>query len=180
MSARQLFRIAAWKSAKGLAPLTLNTEDQIAERTRSAIEVIKPWRSANLLHPDHDFEWPNWTATAASAIGSKQQGSGLLGLDGVGYPMATALLAFLAPGAFPVMDIWTIRAIYGAKTTRKYERAVAYTDFARQLVEVGSSLFPEEPDVHSIDIAVMNRSMACRHGNRPCPCFPDWPAPAPT
>jgi hypothetical protein len=39
--------------------------------------------------------WADWLKTARRAMASK---SGLLGLDGVGYPMATAILDILDPG----------------------------------------------------------------------------------
>ncbi|MEI8323049.1 MAG: hypothetical protein WCG49_08055, partial [Actinomycetes bacterium] len=37
----ELLRICAWKSAKGLAWLTLNTEDEIRNYTREAITALK-------------------------------------------------------------------------------------------------------------------------------------------
>jgi hypothetical protein len=40
----QMFRLAAWKSAQGLASLTLNSEDAIVSTTGEAITAIVPWR----------------------------------------------------------------------------------------------------------------------------------------
>lgn len=36
----QMFRLAAWKSARGLASLTLNSEDAIVDTTRKAIAAL--------------------------------------------------------------------------------------------------------------------------------------------
>ena len=63
----QLFRIVAWKSAKGMANLTLNSEIEIRERTARVIELARTWEGVDVLkqavggigtagenRPDHD------------------------------------------------------------------------------------------------------------------------------
>ena len=67
LSALQMFRGAAWKSARGLASLTLNTEEAIASRTAAAISAITPWRETNVLRGEVD--WHAWRNAAATAIG---------------------------------------------------------------------------------------------------------------
>jgi hypothetical protein len=46
LKARELFRVAAWKSAKELAPVCLNTEEDIEQRTRSTMAAIVSLRRA--------------------------------------------------------------------------------------------------------------------------------------
>lgn len=179
-----MFRVAAWKSAQGLASLTLNTEDDILKRTAHAIDAIRNWRNTDVLKERVD--WDAWDDTVATAIGSKQANTGLLGLTGVRYPRATAFLAFLAPAAFPVIDKWTIEAVFGDaiyRTHGRWERSIAYTHFTRELVN-NRKYFPGCATVHDIDQAVMEAAMKCerqhRHASRPCTCYPTkWPIHAP-
>ena len=109
----EMFRLAAWKSAMGLASLTLNSEDAIVDTTRVAMGALADWRGVDVFSGEVD--WTALRETAATAIGSKTDRTGLLSLEGFGYPMASAFLSFLAPGAFPVIDRWTVDAVYGGR-----------------------------------------------------------------
>lgn len=175
----QMFRLAAWKSAQGLASLTLNTEDAIADTTGAALTAIAPCRHLDVFNGETD--WAAWRETAAKAIGSKTQGTGLLGLAGFGYPMASAFLSFLAPGAFPVIDRWTVAAVYGAPVaarTSVWHRSLVYAHFAEQLVTQRND-FPDAINIHRLDQAVMNKAMSCKHTDCRCDCFPSWPVELP-
>ncbi|WP_156656010.1 hypothetical protein [Mycobacterium sp. 852002-51971_SCH5477799-a] len=179
LSALQMFRVAAWKSARGLPSLTLNTEDAIATRTAAAMSAIASWRDRNVLKEEVD--WGVWRSAAATAIGSKADRTGLLGLEGFGYPMASAFLSFLVPTAFPVIDRWTVEAVYGANIVKKtgvWHRSRVYAHFAQELVE-RQDLFADAQNIHRVDQTVMNRAMACRHSERPCVCYPSWPVDPP-
>jgi hypothetical protein len=179
LTALEMFRVAAWKSAQGLASLTLNTEDAIASRTGAAIGAITPWRETNVLGDQVD--WRDWRNGAASAIGSKADRTGLLGLEGFGYPMASAFLSFLIPKAFPVIDRWTVEAVYGAGVARRtgaWQQSRVYTHFAQELVQRQDD-FADAPNIHRVDQAVMNRAMPCSHLGRPCVCYPYWPVDPP-
>ena len=57
--------------------------------------------------------WRSRPRLAGRARKAVPSGTGLLRLSGVGYPRATSFLAFLAPAALPVIDQWTVKAIYG-------------------------------------------------------------------
>ncbi|MCX8495937.1 MAG: hypothetical protein ORN51_07120 [Akkermansiaceae bacterium] len=180
LTALQMFRIAAWKSARGLASLTLNSEKAIRGSTAAAITTIRPWRKSDVICGEVD--WSDWLETVATAIGSKRDRRGLLALEGFGYPMASAFLSFLAPGAFPVIDRWTVQAVYGASVASKpgiWQRSSAYAHFAEQLASRRTE-FPEAPNIHRLDQAVMNKAIGCKHGNRPCDCFRSWPVALPT
>jgi hypothetical protein len=168
ITALQMMRIAAWKSARGLASLTLNSEEAIRTWTESALSAIRPWRDADVLVQDVD--WIAWREAAAMAIGSKRKGTGLLALDGFGYPMASAFLALLAPSAFPVIDRWTVKALYGA-ATGNFQRSLVYVHFAQTLAS-HAVRFPWARTIHQVDQAVMAAALGCAHDERPCECLP--------
>lgn len=178
-SSHELFRLAAWKSAQGLASLTLNSEDAIFRRTSAAMEAIAPWREVDVLRTEVD--WDAWLNTAAIAIGSKRKQTGLLGLEGIGYPMASAFLSYLIPVAFPVIDRWAVRAVYGSGVAKRHtvwHRSVVYAHFSQQLVDRQDD-YPDASSIHRLDQAVMNRAMSCTHGGTSCACFPYWPVDPP-
>jgi len=135
----ELLRICAWKSAKGLAWLTLNTEDEIRNYTREAITALKaPDVSADVLNGNlSETDWAVWETKAGELVGAdaKHGGpSGLLRLHGVGYPVATAILGFLAPTTFPVMDKWAVETIFGSGSSKKHwQRKAAYRAYAERL-----------------------------------------------
>jgi hypothetical protein len=52
-----LFKVAAWKTGQGLGSLTVNTEEEIAARTRAAVDCIKPWRSRPIRAEANDAKW---------------------------------------------------------------------------------------------------------------------------
>lgn len=175
----EMFRLAAWKSAMGLASLTLNSEAAIVDTTRVAMGALADWRGVDVFSGEVD--WTAWRETAATAIGSKTDRTGLLSLEGFGYPMASAFLSFLAPGAFPVIDRWTVDAVYGAPVARRpklWHRSLVYAHFAEQLVTRRED-FPNAMNIHRLDQAVMNKAMTCNHADRPCDCFPTWPVEVP-
>jgi hypothetical protein len=126
-------------------------------------------------------DWEAWRDTAAAAIGSKRDQTGLLGLDGFGYPMASAFLSYLVPAAFPVIDRWTVKAVYGSSVAQSvgvWHRSVVYAHFSQQLVHRQDN-FPDISNIHRLDQAVMSRAMGCTHREASCACFPYWPVAPP-
>ena len=108
----ELFKIVTWKSAKGVAWLSLNTEDEIITYTKEVVAGLKSWSGpSDILEVEMSDElWSAWEAKAGELIGADKDhaeagiSSGLLRLHGVGYPVATAILGLLKPKVFPVMD----------------------------------------------------------------------------
>lgn len=175
----QLMRIAAWKSARGLAPLTMNSDHVIRTRTGQLIETIEPFRHVDVVRAQLDVDgWETWRQAVAAGVGSKSLRTGLLGLEGFGYPMASAFLALLAPAAFPVIDRWTLRAVYGS-TSGNFQRSVVYADFAQHLVRHAGH-YPDAAGIHEIDQLVMNAAMNCKHDLRGCACLPFKPSVMPS
>ena len=152
----EFFRIAAWKSAKGLASLSLNSEAVFAQSTSAALIALTPLRDVDVCR--ERIDWDEWQTVAAGAIGSKLRGTGLLGLRGVGYPMATAIVCILAPRAFPVMDRWAITALAGdaAGTSARWHRAAVYRQYAELLATSTSALFDDAESIHARDKKVMD------------------------
>ncbi len=58
-----------------------------------------------------------WRNAANWAIGweayNGEPASGLLALQGVGYPMASAILDILDPDVWPVIDKWAVQTVFG-------------------------------------------------------------------
>jgi hypothetical protein len=141
----ELFKIVSWKSAKGVAWLSLNSENEIEDCTRETVEALGAWSwpYGNLIDGNMDEEaWMLWEEKAGELIGADEKRSkngiatGLLRLHGVGYPVATAILAFLKPDVFPVMDKWAVETIFGIGESRKrWQHKAKYREYAQQLVK---------------------------------------------
>ena len=162
----ELLRICAWKSAKGLAWLTLNTEDEIRNYTREAITALKAsGGTADVLNGSlSEDDWNAWETKAGELIGAdaKHGGpSGLLRLHGVAYPVATAILGFLAPTTFPVMDKWAVETIFGLGASKKrWERKVAYRAYAERLVNPKCAALEAIPSLRARDQSAMAAGMS--------------------
>jgi hypothetical protein len=158
----ELFRVAAWKTGQGLGSLTVNTEEEIQDRTRAALDAIRPWRDQSVSGLTSEATWANWRETARQAIGDAAVNSGLLGLDGVGYPMATAILAILEPTVWPVLDRWATLTVFGPRSAggvrpnRHWQHAAAYEAYARHLAVHGAAVWGADLSVHQLDQRAMN------------------------
>lgn len=158
----ELLRVAAWKTGQGLGSLTTNTEEAIRQRTSDALGAIRPWRGELVTNLTSQVPWADWREAARLAIGDATAGSGLLGLDGVGYPMATAILAILEPTAWPVMDRWATLTIFGRNSAgspwpnRRWQHASAYEAYARHLATHGAMAWGPDLSVHQLDQKAMN------------------------
>lgn len=132
-----LCRIGAWKSAQSVALLTVNDESQIEVVTRESLTAIKKFRNVDVVNEAVD--WSSWRVAVSTAIGQsrKKPATGLLSLYGVGHPMATALLAVMAPTAFPVLDRWAVSQVFGVTPAEgresKWHSADNYMDYCRRL-----------------------------------------------
>ena len=161
----ELLRIGAWKSAKSIALLTVNEEDQIELVTKVALTAIDHYRSVNVVVDSVD--WDDWRETVALAIGriglKKQPPSGLLSLHGIGYPMATAILATVVPTAFPVLDKWSISGAFDISPVEaaksKWHRSQFYAEYCKCLATDDREEFKDLKSVHQRDQWLMNMAM---------------------
>ena len=108
---------------------------------------------------DDDVAWVAWHDAARNAIGDAKAGTGLLGLEGVGYPMATAILCALDPLVWPVMDRWAVQSVF-AGTKPDWKHAAAYAAYARRLATYGASKWGDHSSIHDLDLKAMEASMA--------------------
>lgn len=140
----ELFKIVSWKSAKGVAWLSLNSETEIVQLTSEALRDIETclWQYGALVDGKmNDEAWAIWEEWVGRTIGADEKYSesgfatGLLRLHGVGYPVATAILAFLKPEVFPIMDKWAVETIFGEGASRKrWQHKAKYREYAQLLV----------------------------------------------
>ena len=162
----ELLQICAWKSAKGLAPISLNDEAIIRDTTAKVCEVLRPMRELDVLAGEPD--WRRWEQGVGRAIGSKVNGTGLLGLAGIGYAMSTAILCILNPSAFPVLDRWAILGVYGGVDKRSmlfYEHAARYCEYAQDLAS-RSREATNAKNIHEVDQHFMRAGMPPRTAHR--------------
>jgi len=156
----ELLKIGAWKSAKPVPLLTVNSEDLIESVTGSALDAISEFRHVDVT--SEVVDWGRWVEAAATAIGRKPS-SGLLRLSGVGFPTATAILAVVAPGAFPVMDKWAISEVFEVSPSEasrtKWHRSIRYGEFTQFLAGNAIEFDAATLNVHERDQILMNRAM---------------------
>lgn len=163
----QFMRIVAWKQAKGsLAYVTLNTEDEIERRTRDALTTGKDLLDVDVLSPPVGFSWSSWEETTQSIAGINAyqaerrncQPNGLLALDGVDYPVATAFLCILNPKGWPVMDQYSLETVFGAGSPKHHYRAAHYRAFTEHLATEGRRHWGEAARMHELDQCAMRAS----------------------
>jgi len=168
----ELLKIVTWKSAKGVAWLSLNTEDEIVSCTKETVAGLKSWSGpSDLLNSEMTEEyWDIWEAKAGELIGADKAHaesgipSGLLRLHGVGYPVATAVLGLLMPKVFPVMDKWAVETIFGSGASKKrWQTKAKYREYTQLLVKPTQEELQKFHTLRDRDKAAMNISM--RGGN---------------
>ena len=157
-----LCRIGAWKSAQSVALLTVNDETQIEIVTRKSLTAIREFREVDVVNDVVD--WGSWRVAVSTAIGQsrKKPATGLLSLYGVGYPMATALLAVMAPRAFPVLDKWALSQTIGIPPREagasRWHTAETYMGYCKQLATDDRAEF-KGLSIHQRDQWMMNRGI---------------------
>jgi hypothetical protein len=171
----ELFKIVSWKSAKGVAWLSLNSEAEIVKFTREAVEDLTAWSwpYGALIEGNMNYEaWTLWEEKVGQVIGADQKRSesgcatGLLRLHGVGYPVATAILAFLKPEVFPVMDKWAVETIFGDGASRKrWQHKAKYREYAQLLVNPQIEDLQEVATLRGRDQKAMQLAMEKNKGS---------------
>jgi len=63
----------------------------------------------------------------------------LVASEGVGFPMASAILKFIKPEVFPIIDIRAYRALTGKKPYYSTYTLTKYLDYARRLGEISKA-----------------------------------------
>lgn len=167
----ELFKIVSWKSAKGVAWLSLNSESEVELYTGEALEHLRKWSDEDDVLKDEltREDWDTWQSDVGLIIGAHQSrttdgnATGLQRLHGVGYPVATAILALLKPKIFPVMDRWAVETIFGAGASRqRWQTKAAYRAYAERLVDPDCRALEEIETLRGRDIEVMSAAMEKR------------------
>ena len=164
----ELLKIVSWKSAKGVAWLSLNSEEGIKTVTREAIDALKVWEGPqDVISVEMTTEdWDQWQSNVAQIIGSDKSRSedgnstGLLRPHGVGYPVATAILGLLKPEVFPVMDRWAVETIFHPGSSRRqWRRSAVYRTYTERLVNPKCPELTQIPSLRERDKAAMYAAM---------------------
>jgi len=156
-----LCKIAAWKSARAVASITANSPERIQRVTSESRRAFRDWLDRDLvsLARTSAIDWENYETAVKTAVGSEKASTGLMQLDGVQYPMASAILRVWNRKAFPVIDRHAIRAVrHLTGTTFNPNTGAGYTSYVRTLVE--TSVFKptgEVDDVHERDQIAMEK-----------------------
>ena len=142
---------------------------------------IQHWRGRPVVGLTDQALWDDWRETARRAIGVAATREGLLGLMGVGYPMATAILDILDPDVWPVIDQWAVQTVFGTQPdgtlwpARQWQCAAAYEAYARHLAAEGAKRWGSGYSIHQLDVEAMKASMpggTLPHGWTPAPLPP--------
>ena len=150
-----LFRILAWKSAKGLAGATMNAPGRIEEVTTEVLRLLLPYKDESRPPRSEEF----WAATHDALVGPDGK-SGLFGLHGLRIPTASAVLSILNPGVWPIIDRWAYSALFGVtpqQATAKMGWFDNYRQYLERLDDLRSS-FPTK-SIHELDQDAMNAGM---------------------
>ena len=175
----EAIRICAWKSAKGVANFTTNTESFVESETKMALSNLSSIFGINpVTQIGNDDYWTQFQNVVTAAMGNKKT-SGFLGLEGVGYPVATAFLAIIDPNIFPVYDRWVVFAVTGENHKQipsKYLWTSCYTKYVIHLATHGPAAFGAGLNIHELDQRAMQLGMdAARKKTTPQSLNPMFP-----
>lgn len=80
----------------------------------------------------------------------------LVDSQGIGYPMASAILKFIRPDVFPIIDVRAYRALTGKKpyySTYTYQKYVEYTkSLSEEAARLGKSLREMDEQLYCFDL----------------------------
>jgi hypothetical protein len=164
----EFFKIVSWKSTKGVAWLSLNSEDEIISCTKETVAGLKSWSGpVDILAEEMtDALWSEWEVKAGELIGADKKyaeggvATGLLQLHGVGYPVATAILGLLKPEVFPVMDKWAVETIFGQGASKKrWQTKSMYRAYTQLLVKPEIGRLQKMTTLRGRDKAAMEIAM---------------------
>lgn len=71
----------------------------------------------------------------------------LINSNGIGFPMASAILKFLRPDIFPIIDVRAYRAVYGKKIYSSQYSIEKYIDYVKKIYEISEKLQIELKEV---------------------------------
>ena len=141
-SAWDFLKIAAWKSARNLALISLNPKEKVNQSFKSLIELLGTFPYEDTVKEFDSIDWSNW----GKEVENLYSKTGISKLDGIQFTAFTGLLGYLRPAIFPVIDIYTAEGIFGGQVARNRNRwanSGAYTTFTRHLAGPSTSKLPD-------------------------------------
>lgn len=170
-SAWDFLKIAAWKSARNLALISLNPKEKIDQAFKSLIDMLGTFPYEDTIKKFEYIDWSTWTTKVREMF----LNTGISALDGVQFTAFSGLLGYLRPEIFPVIDIYTAEGIFGEKVARSrnlWANPEAYTTFTKQLAGPSECQLPDwfnkipdlgtgkskwsELNVHERDLVIFN------------------------
>ena len=106
----------AWPEADEVVQRRLRTARHRGHLTVLDLETLVRWKSPrrlDLIRRNSAAQVRDLTRSAISAESDRGRIVALLGLDGVAFPMASAILHFVFPCRYPVLDVRAVRTAYG-------------------------------------------------------------------
>ena len=88
-------------------------------------------RLMNLIGENTADEVAEIARVSFSATSERLRVGALLALHGVGWPMASAILHFVFPGRYPMLDVRVMRIVDGPRGY-SFERWIQFTEFCRK------------------------------------------------
>ena len=163
-----LLRIAAWKSSRTPAFLSLEEPDRIVSITGTVLESLRPYRhavAAEVLSGSVN-ERDDFLNATKLAIGPPDGpkgglGGGLCSLHGIRLRVATAVLATLNPAAWAVVDVWAVQTLF-LPPAPQADRLDVYWQYLQRLADLQSGQYAEKT-IHEVDLLAMNLGMEGEH-----------------
>jgi len=170
-TAWDFLKIAAWKSARNLALVSLSSAEEVSSSFGALIGMIKNLSYRDTVIEFESIDWSDWGRQVEDLYSM----SGISKLDGIKFTAFSGVLGYLRPAVFPVIDIYTAEGIFGEEAARNrnlWANSQAYTTFARQLAGPSAINLPDwfkkipdikgertrwsELNIHERDLVVFN------------------------
>jgi hypothetical protein len=145
-----MFRIVAWKSARGLGHLATCDAGTIERVTRETVGLLRDYEHSEDPEPDDRF----WERTF-KAIGPPDKSSGLRSLSGVRLPVASAILCVLNPAVWPVVDRWGLPKVLSDLPSVAVQRLDVYRAYLEQLNRIRGAFYADS-SIHEVDVIAMD------------------------
>jgi hypothetical protein len=132
----------------------------IRQPTLGDLRRVALWKIDRVLEvPDETLktlaELARATKPALDGPLARETLSALVDCPGIGFPMASAILKFLQPEVFPIIDVRAYRALTGKKPNHHTYTVDVYFDYARQIAAIagkkGMSLSAVDEQLYEFD-----------------------------
>ncbi len=127
---------------------TQNLKEQLEKKEKVTVDDLRRitlWKLDRVLEISDDalknlntlFKTPNLKYTDDI---TKNVINELTKCKGIGFPMLSAILKFLRPEIFPIIDVRAYRALYGKKITQYQYTIKVYMDYIEKIYQIKEAL----------------------------------------